>query len=140
MKMSFTRLFDKVIFKILTLLGCTGLFAACYGVREGNFAPIIQGNVNDPDGKPLEDISVTLHLKNGTPIDSTGTDEEGRFHFWRDPIDSTYIKAEDIDGPENGGWFNSDSTYVHTYKDRDGSLQARATNFTLKRKTSEEQE
>ncbi len=39
----------------------------------------VMGTVTDPDGKPIEGAVVDLHLKDGTKLGATVTDDEGRF-------------------------------------------------------------
>lgn len=114
MKMSFTRLFDKVIFKILTLLGCTGLFAACYGPIETTYDEIHGFVSDDLFDEPLPNIQITLRL-GGIPVDTTYTDSTGCFIFQWESMHQLSVKAEDIDGLAGGGRFASDSTDVPYY-------------------------
>ena len=134
MKQAFVRLFDQVIFKVLTLLGCTGLFAACYGTVEGTFWEI-KGRVTAPDGEPLAGIRVSAYMEDGYPLCDVRTDEDGGYGLFCDRIGGVYVKAEDVDGAEGGGCFAADSATVETYPVRGGGTRPRAVNFTLERET-----
>ncbi len=136
MKQTFIRLFDKVIFKVLTLLGCTGLFAACYGTVEGTFWEI-EGKVTAPDGEPIAGIRVSAHMEDGYPLNAVCTDEDGGYSMMCDRIGGIYVKAEDVDGAEGGGCFAADSAWVETYPVRGGGTRARAVNFTLSEQADE---
>ena len=114
-KKSFFRLFDKVI---LLLLGGFGMFNACdtmlleYGMPHADYE--LKGIVtNDATSQPIRNIRVVRpHFPNVEleymPGDTIYTDETGKYAFaFGGLIEKYQLKFEDIDGPDNGGLFQT---------------------------------
>ncbi len=128
MKVRFIRWYQTILTALLTLMG----FEACgsneeddtirlmYGVP--NAAYHLSGTVTDQDGNPVEDIKAAVKMaymidaKNQAivydGIDSVKTDANGQYKlafsgFPNNP--GIKVIVEDIDGPANGGEFQSDT-------------------------------
>jgi hypothetical protein len=93
---------SKLIAKLLVLCGISLTCTACYA--PGNvtmYMTDIEGMVFDEDtGQPIEGIKISSNHSGGVI-----SDEEGRFnlkHFDHPPT-TIMLTVEDIDGPENGG-------------------------------------
>ena len=88
----------------------TPLFTACYGVPTADY---------EIDPSPFDDISgVVYGSDTNAPIPgikvsvpaleiSTTTNSEGRYHISHHFEASTRVRFEDIDGKENGEYFNN---------------------------------
>jgi putative lipoprotein (rSAM/lipoprotein system) len=77
---------------------------------------MIEGKVLDEaTGEPIEGIKIR---SNGYSSGQDMTDVEGRFHFWHgsQPPTTITLTVEDIDGPENGGEWASQSRQTEISK------------------------
>ncbi len=122
---SFSARFKKVVLKsyktILNILGVAAFgvtVTACYGTPYGEYK--IKGKVVDTDLNPINGIKVTLvphyynnldkmdELRDENNYEVTTTRGDGTFEI-NDPYwsDSQTLYAIDVDGPENGGEFQS---------------------------------
>ena len=99
--------------------GCWPPFIAMYGAPDVDFT--VKGKVTDESGKPIPGISVSLSEVFGTDegfkpfnlLDSVKTDENGAYIIYGGGyIKEIQVKAEDVDGPLNGGEFAADSTHL----------------------------
>ena len=99
------KLSSKLIAKILVLCGISLTCTACYGVPERtNYMTDIEGMVTDEaTGVPIEGIKIST--KGPYYFEEGLSDALGRFnlrHVAQPPATIT-VTVEDIDGPENGG-------------------------------------
>ena len=109
--MSHERPFKKVMMAVLSLLGFSFVVTSCYGAPAADYT--FKGKVSDEDGKPIPGIRVSVGSKDYGV--QTTTDTDGGFNlgcrsFY--PEDGVMFYYEDVDGPDNGGEFMSDSTKV----------------------------
>ncbi len=112
---------QKIYKKVLNILGVAAFgvtVTACYGTPYGEY--VIKGKVVDTDLNPINGIKVTLvpqYFNNQDALDDlrdennyevTTTRGDGSFEIL-DPYwsDSQTLYAIDVDGPENGGEFQS---------------------------------
>ena len=118
MKKKWYSLANRCLSALLVLLGfqaCDSTEACEYGTPTVDYHVI--GQVEDADGNPVKGIRVTMQgfndFSNGNEKDITYTDEDGRFKT--KTVRSVFIESEmgivfeDIDGPENGGEFATES-------------------------------
>lgn len=111
------------------LLGfsATPMLTACYGIaydEEINHVPFegLSGGVYDAHtGNPIPGIKVSVR---GSDIYTT-TNKEGLYYIDQHFNGAVYVRAEDIDGEENGEFFYSEK-HVTTLDNHDA-------NFTLQK-------
>lgn len=111
--------FKKALMAILSLLGFSFLVTSCYGAPTADYT--FKGKVSDEDGKPIPGIKVSIGSKVYGEQATTGSD--GGFEAaYRDffPSDGVMFYYEDVDGPDNGGEFRSDSTKVELIQTKKG--------------------
>ena len=105
MKKRIIKNFDKII---VSLLGILGICNSCnpkveYGAPHGEYE--LKGVITDKaSSNPLKNIQIVRQK-----WDTVYTDAEGKYQFNRgwEEKETYYLKIEDIDGEENGGYFNS---------------------------------
>lgn len=112
MKNSIIKLFRIV----LASLGFVSAITACrveYGCPHADFQ--LKGNVTDENDAPIKGIRVAVSAEYPNP-DITGprdtiyTDEKGQYILMNDNFynfHKVHLKFEDVDGPENGGEFET---------------------------------
>jgi len=144
MRETVIKFFDKII---VFLLGFSGVFSACdiYGpVEYGPFVEYgmphadykLKGVITDKEtSSSIENIRVIRHTNSEWIMnDTVYTDAEGKYAFeFVDfpplPEKGLLLKVEDIDGEENGGFFESkeidvDFTQVEKVEKGDGRWYA----------------
>ena len=92
----------------VSAVGCNTIFQTAdeYGTPYADFE--IKGKVTDASTSgPLQGIEVSALDNDAVPMVSVTTDVEGRFELTGSffPAESIVIRANDIDGEENGGLF-----------------------------------
>ncbi|MBP5566619.1 MAG: radical SAM-associated putative lipoprotein [Bacteroidales bacterium] len=117
---NWTRLFYGFLMTILGFSGCDLIeFGRMeYGQPHAEFK--IAGEVKSQAGTPLKGIRVTINPRPGEPndwsrysSDTLFTDAGGKYskdrlkYNWPDELKEAEISFEDIDGPENGGEFET---------------------------------
>ena len=129
MKAKVRHLWEVVAGAILSLLG----FSAC-DIIEHTFFPVCEygmphadykltGEVKSESGNPVEGIKVTYRHNEGSYTNEEGqveeywheeeffTDSEGKvsaaLNDWQTQADGIQVVLEDVDGPENGGEFET---------------------------------
>lgn len=127
MKRQGIKLFDKIIATLLALIGCEAAFTSCeygplmveYGSPHANFQ--IKGTITAPDGKPVKGIringlypssqpdSIGVHYSDYSP--QTFSDDNGQYVLRVEGGDML-LSVTDVDGPENGGSFATDTIEV----------------------------
>ena len=108
MKKSVIKFFDKIL---ILLLGFSGLFNSCdllkpepdeYGMPHADYE--LKGVITDKEtSNPIPNIRVIR----GGYGDTLYTDTEGKFAFDYGHNNTFYLKVEDIDDDENGGFFRT---------------------------------
>jgi len=100
------RFWDKII---VVLLGVVGVFTSCkepemYGTPHAVYE--LKGVVTDKEtSKPIPNIQIVNQMYRG---DTAYTDTEGKYAFaYGGLFDHFHLIIEDIDGDENGGYFES---------------------------------
>ena len=101
---------NKLIWMLLALLGfsagCEDEMTAEYGCPFATYS--VKGKVTDEAGAPIPGIRVSLDRE----YDYKYTDSDGRFAFVNHNTSFVpeTLRAEDVDGPENGsgGWYGGD--------------------------------
>ena len=92
----------------VSAVGCNTVYQTAdeYGTPYADFE--IKGKVTDASTSgPLQGIEVSALDSDAVPMVSVTTDVEGRFELTGSffPAESIVIRANDIDGEENGGLF-----------------------------------
>ncbi|MBQ8811497.1 MAG: radical SAM-associated putative lipoprotein [Bacteroidales bacterium] len=122
-------LFSRYLLRFLTVLGCSTLVTACYGVPYAEFSADVTGEVLDADtGEPIKGISVRVTpgvtspgnadggLKGIRPLDDCGTLEirtntDGSFgvsvRSYMGAPDAVLLECVDVDGEDNGSYYSS---------------------------------
>lgn len=83
------------------------VLAACYGVPvEDMYYKLIKAQT--PDGEPIQGLEVVIS-KNRMPLDTLVTNEmgESQFELMETGSYGYNVTINDVDGPENGGLFES---------------------------------
>ena len=115
----------KWIFRGIGVTAASLVFQACYGMPPDmdDYAHI-SGTVRCKESEtPVKDINVSVRGTTSsssytiTRTDSTSTD--GQFSIWIPRQERFIIEFEDIDGPDNGGWFQTKTMNVSLYETRD---------------------
>ena len=89
----------KILTRLFALFGMSLTCVACYGTPYMGYDPdfVVSGRVVDPEGEPINGISVEMNV-------ATRTDADGVFFLQGDvPV----ITFNDTDGKANGGEFES---------------------------------
>jgi len=120
---NWTKLLYGFLMTILGFSGCDALEDILlpkeeYGMPYAEFK--IVGEVKSSEGKPIKGIRVIVNPRKDEPEeyskwykDTLYTDAEGRFskdilnHTWPDELTNAVIYFDDVDGPGNGGEFES---------------------------------
>lgn len=114
---NWAKLLYGFLMTILGFSGCEGLYDTRveYGQPHAEFK--IVGEVKSQAGKPLKGIRVvvrpTIEEWGLHQSDTLFTDAEGKYskdrlsYDWPDELKDAVISFEDIDGPENGGEFET---------------------------------
>jgi putative lipoprotein (rSAM/lipoprotein system) len=116
---NWTKLLYGFLMTILGFSGCNIIeFGRVeYGQPHAEFK--IAGEVKSHDGTPLKGIRVTIDPQPSNPdysrysSDTLFTDADGKYskdrlkYGWPDELKEAEISFEDIDGPENGGEFET---------------------------------
>ena len=116
---NWTKLLYGFLMTILGFSGCNIIeFGRVeYGQPHAEFK--IAGEVKSQDGTPLKGIRVTIDPQPSNPdysrysSDTLFTDADGKYskdrlkYGWPDEMKEAEISFEDIDGPENGGEFET---------------------------------
>lgn len=91
----------------LSLTSVLFVFQACYGsVQDFGLDLLIEGKVKSKiSGLPIKGIKVSVNDN----MQYSLTDENGRFSFYTEQLDSLLIKFEDIDSSQNGLFNNKDT-------------------------------
>lgn len=129
MKVRFYHWYNMLLSAMLTWLG----FGSCTDTGPDEYGPApmygtlpyanyhISGTVTDESGQPLKGIRVSMlnaYAKDLPATDMTHTDADGHFSmkdFSTDYISDRMLVTEDIDGPDNGGNFASDTTMIEKF-------------------------
>ena len=115
---NWTKLLYGFLMTILGFSGCDILeHRVEYGQPNAEFK--IAGEVKSQDGTPLKGIRVIINPQPSNPdysryrSDTLFTDADGKYskdrlkYDWPDEMKEAEISFEDIDGPENGGEFET---------------------------------
>ncbi len=110
----------------LALTSCMAALPPAYDNQADAFMPAVEGLVCDEEDNPLEHIMVTLQWGNGLKDNVLYTSSEGRFKsFIPEEVIGTEgslsLILEDIDGIENGGYFQTLTDKVLLYQDTEVS-------------------
>ena len=118
MRKKWYSLANRSLSALLVLLGfqaCDSSTTCEYGTPTVDYH--VTGQVQDADGNPIKGIRVTMKGFNdfnyGNKEDITYTDKDGRYKT--QSVRSMFIQPEmsvvfeDVDGPENGGEFTTES-------------------------------
>ena len=136
MKKTSIKFFDKII---ILLLGFFGVFSSCNKPEPVEYGPAplpslsdyeINGVVTDKaNSQPIQNIRAIRrrHPDYGYMYgDTLYTDAEGKYDFNFEDFPQTefHLKFEDIDGEENGGYFETQEIDITiTEADRTGEKQ-----------------
>ncbi|MDR0798865.1 MAG: radical SAM-associated putative lipoprotein [Dysgonamonadaceae bacterium] len=112
MKNAIIKNFDRLILLLLGILGLTNCdidMPVEYGSPTGEYQ--ITGTVtNGETGKPIPQIQIVRSLDPDFDVrpDTLYTNEEGKYIIYMHGLNTPVnLKFEDIDGEENGGYFQS---------------------------------
>lgn len=133
---------NNLLIKLLALLGFACAESRCdiddakmYGPPYADFE--IKGTVSDENGDPITGIRVTVRptAESGPSLGSGVSNAAGNYVLTGLDLHSNDIDvvAEDVDGPENGGEFKSETKNVQV----NGDLTV---NFTLTPKAAAERQ
>jgi putative lipoprotein (rSAM/lipoprotein system) len=108
MKKQIIKFWDKIIVVLLGILGV--LYNSClkmYGMPEApHTAYNIRGVITDKEtSNPIQNIQIIRQI-NSIYGDTLYTDIDGKYAFYNISPEF-HLKIEDIDGEENGGYFES---------------------------------
>ena len=149
MKVRFNRWYNAVLTALMSLIGygCSssddpwGGGLCMYGTPTANYE--VNGVVKDEAGAPIKGIKTSLKmfytLEEGKEYaytrDSVLTDQSGRYQL-KISDSSAYLKliAEDVDGEDNGGYYQSDTLdidYKEAVKVKEGDGSWYMGDFTI---------
>jgi putative lipoprotein (rSAM/lipoprotein system) len=91
----------------LSLTSALFVFQACYGsLQDFGMDFLVEGKVKAKiSGLPIKGIKVSVNEN----MQYSLTDDNGRFSFYTEILDSLTIKFEDIDSSQNGLYNNKDT-------------------------------
>jgi putative lipoprotein (rSAM/lipoprotein system) len=127
MKKSLIKIFDKIIIALLAFVGITACSDSLveYGSPHADYE--IKGTItNRQNSSPIKNIRV-VNQRDTYYNDTVYTDNDGKYYFSINDynlVNSVNLKAEDIDGEENGGDFETkevDITFTNADKIANGS-------------------
>ena len=116
---NWTKLLYGFLMTILGFSGCNIIEFGRVEYGQPNAEFKIAGEVKSQDGTPLKGIRVTIDPQPSNPdhsrysSDTLFTDADGKYskdrlkYGWPDELKEAEISFEDIDGPENGGEFET---------------------------------
>ncbi len=116
---NWTKLLYGFLMTILGFSGCNLIEFGRVEYGQPNAEFKIAGEVKSQDGTPLKGIRVTIDPQPSNPdysrysSDTLFTDADGKYskdrlkYGWPDELKEAEISFEDIDGPENGGEFET---------------------------------
>lgn len=91
----------------LSLTSAMFVFQACYGTpQDFGLDLLVEGQVKSKiTGLPIKGIKVSV----ADNLQYEYTNDEGRFSFYTEKIDTLNILFEDIDSTQNGNYLNRDT-------------------------------
>ena len=102
-----SRNWKRKILGGLSLTSALFVFQACYGsLQDFGIDFLVEGKVKSKiSGLPIKGIKVSAQEN----MQYFLTDDNGRFSFYTEMLDSLVIKFEDIDSSQNGLYNNKDT-------------------------------
>lgn len=107
---------------ILLLAGVIVISCSKAETDGGNVFALIKGSVTDTEGHPIEHLEVTIDLSRKAGQKTSYTSSDGKFMSditFKEAknLKSIIITITDIDGDENGGFFESKTEEIFIYEE-----------------------